>query len=59
VVFTNSNRKFFYINKHSISGKIVHNEGANVSICPDKHAKISVEFNEASAVIIFFGVEEG
>ncbi len=57
VIFANSKGKFFYITKHSVSGKIWHNEGVDVSICPDKHAKINVEFNRASAAIIFFGVE--
>ncbi|OFX28836.1 MAG: hypothetical protein A2W92_14815 [Bacteroidetes bacterium GWA2_42_15] len=57
VIFANSKGKFWYITKHSVSEKIWHNEGVNVSITPDKHAKISVEFNEASAAIVFLGTK--
>ena len=57
VIFANSKGKFSYITKYAVADTVWHNEEANVKIGNDRHAKIDVVFDEASAAIIFFGVK--
>ena len=58
VIFANSKGKFSYITKNMVVDTIWYNEGVNVKISNDRHAKIDAIFEKASAAIIFFGVKD-
>jgi len=56
VIFANDKGKFTYLTKHPIVDKFWNSESAKVELTKDNHAKIEAKFDEASAAIIFFGV---
>ncbi len=58
VIFANGKGNFSYITKNAVADNIWHNKGVTVKQGPDKHAKIDVLFDGASAAIIFFGIHK-
>ncbi|HNW56663.1 MAG TPA: alpha-galactosidase [Bacteroidales bacterium] len=58
VIFSNSDGHFSYITRNKVSADLWHNKGATVKIINDGYAEINTEFGEASAAIVFFGVDQ-
>jgi alpha-galactosidase len=57
VIFANGRGSFSYITKHRVNGILWKSEGSDVKIDAGGYARIEVSFNEASAAIVFFGVD--
>ncbi|CAG5008917.1 hypothetical protein DYBT9275_04384 [Dyadobacter sp. CECT 9275] len=59
VIFANAKGQFSYITRGKVNHHSWTNEGATVKKGANGHAQIDVTFEEASAKIIFFGVNNG
>ncbi len=58
VIFANAGGTFSYLTKHAVVKDFWQSGGAEVKLGNDGHAKIEASFEEASAVIVFFGVDQ-